>query len=188
LPRFSIRATPGRGKARWCGSLCPNITWRRVPAETRRTARKEMELEQSAVQELFTSDAIFVYSIKERHAPVSFSTALPATAWLAAIVESSSDAIISKTLDGIITSWNGAAESLFGYRADEVIGCHISILAAPGKEQEMASIIERIRRNERVQPYETKRRRKDGSLIHVSLTVSRSEEHTSAFQSRENLV
>lgn len=131
-----------------------------------------MELEQSAVQELFTSDAIFVYSIKERHAPVSFSTALPATAWLAAIVESSSDAIISKTLDGIITSWNGAAESLFGYRADEVIGCHISILAAPGKEQEMASIIERIRRNERVQPYETKRRRKDGSLIHVSLTVS----------------
>lgn len=113
-----------------------------------------------------------MHRIKERRSEVNFSAALPATAWLAAIVESSGDAIISKTLDGIITSWNGAAERLFGYKADEVIGHHISILAAPGHEHEMSSIIERIRRNERVQPYETKRRRKDGSLIHVSLTVS----------------
>lgn len=103
---------------------------------------------------------------------MNFSAALPATAWLAAIVESSGDAIISKTLDGVITSWNGAAERLFGYPAEEVIGRHISIIAAPGREHEMAAIIERIRRNERVEPYETRRRRKDGSLIDVSLTVS----------------
>lgn len=113
-----------------------------------------------------------MHRIKERRSKVNFSAALPATAWLAAIVESSGDAIISKTLDGTITSWNGAAERLFGYRAEEVIGQHISILAAPGHEHEMAAIIERVRRNERVEPYETRRRRKDGSLIHVSLTVS----------------
>lgn len=113
-----------------------------------------------------------MHRIKESRPKVNFSAALPATAWLAAIVESSGDAIISKTLDGVITSWNGAAERLFGYEADEVIGRHIAILAAPDHEQEMVAIIERIRRNERVEPYETRRRRKDGRIIHVSLTVS----------------
>ena len=95
-----------------------------------------------------------------------------ANAWLAAIVESSDEAIVSKTLDGIVTSWNPAAERLFGYTADEIIGRHISILAAPGHEDEMPAILERIRRGEKVERYETVRRRKDGSLVDVSLTVS----------------
>jgi PAS domain S-box-containing protein len=95
-----------------------------------------------------------------------------AAGWLAAIVESSDDAIVSKTLDGIITSWNPAAERLFGYTAEEVIGRPISILAPPDRENEMPANLERIRRGERVDRYETVRRRKDGSLVDISLTVS----------------
>ena len=95
-----------------------------------------------------------------------------AAGWLAAIVESSDDAIVSKALDGTITSWNFAAQSLFGYTADEVVGRPISILAAPDRENEMPAILKRIRRGEKVQRYETVRRRRDGSLVDVSLTVS----------------
>jgi PAS domain S-box-containing protein len=95
-----------------------------------------------------------------------------ATAWLAAIVESSDEAIVSKTLDGVVTSWNPAAERLFGYSANEVIGRHISILAAPGHEDEMPAILERLRSGQKVERYETVRRRKDGSSVDVSLTVS----------------
>jgi PAS domain S-box-containing protein len=92
--------------------------------------------------------------------------------WLAAIIESSDDAIVSKTLDGIITSWNPAAKKLFGYSADEIVGCPITTLAAPDREHEMPAILERIRRGEKVDHYETVRRRKDGSLVDISLTVS----------------
>jgi PAS domain S-box-containing protein len=95
-----------------------------------------------------------------------------ANAWLAAIVESADEAIASKTLDGIVTSWNPAAEKLFGYTPGEILGRHISILAAPGRENEMPAILERIRRGEKVDHYETVRRRKDGTLVDISLTVS----------------
>ena len=97
---------------------------------------------------------------------------LPADAWLAAIVASSDDAIVSKTLDGVITSWNSAAERLFGYIAAEAVGRHINILAAPGRESEMPAILERLRRGERIDHYETVQRRKDGSTVDVSLTIS----------------
>lgn len=93
-------------------------------------------------------------------------------ALLAAIIESSDDAIVSKTLDGMVTSWNRAAERLFGYAAREMLGRHVSVLAAPGREGEMAMILERIRRGERVDHHETLRRRKDGALVEISLTVS----------------
>ena len=96
----------------------------------------------------------------------------PAASWLAAIVESSDDAIVSKTLEGTITSWNPAAERLFGYTAEEVIGRPISILAPPDRENEMPANLERIRRGEKVDRYETVRRRKDGSLVDISLTAS----------------
>ena len=92
--------------------------------------------------------------------------------WLAAIVESSDDAIISNTLDGTVTSWNPAAQRLLGYCPEEVIGRPISILAAPDREDEMAAILASIRRGERVDRYDTVRRRKDGSLVDISLTVS----------------
>jgi two-component system CheB/CheR fusion protein len=95
-----------------------------------------------------------------------------AAAWLAAIVDSSDDAIVSKTLDGIITSWNRAAENLFGYSADEMIGRPIATLAPDDRKNEMTAILERIRRGEKVDHFETVRRRKDGSLVDISLTVS----------------
>ena len=93
-------------------------------------------------------------------------------ALLAAIVAGSDDAIVSKDLDGVVTSWNPAAERLFGYAAGEIVGRHVSLLAAPGREDEMPAILGRVRRGERVERFETVRRRKDGSLVEVSLTVS----------------
>jgi PAS domain S-box-containing protein len=95
-----------------------------------------------------------------------------AQALLAAIIASSNDAIASKTLDGIVTSWNSGAERLFGYTAEEMMGRPIAILGAPGREAEMPMILERIRRGERIQHFDTVRRRKDGTLVEISLTVS----------------
>ncbi len=92
--------------------------------------------------------------------------------WYAAIVQSSDDAIVSKNLDGIITSWNKGAERIFGYLADEVIGEPITILIPPERHQEENLILGHIRHGERVDHYETIRRRKDGSLLDISLTVS----------------
>jgi PAS domain S-box-containing protein len=88
-----------------------------------------------------------------------------ATRRLAAIVESSDDAIIGKTLDGIVTSWNRAAERIFGYTAAEMLGQPIALLAAPGKADEMPRILDRIRRGDRIDHYETARRHKDGRII-----------------------
>jgi PAS domain S-box-containing protein len=91
---------------------------------------------------------------------------------LASIVESSDDAIIGKTLDGVITSWNSSAERIYGYRAEEMIGNSVSLLIPLGLPDEMDEILNRIRVGERVDHYETRRRRKDGATIRVSLTVS----------------
>src|SRR5512133_2182187 len=97
---------------------------------------------------------------------------LNATQHMAAIVESSDDAIVSKDLDGIIKSWNSGAERIFGYAAQEVIGNSITMLIPPGRENEEPEILERIRRGERVDHYETVRQRKYRGLINVSLTIS----------------
>ncbi len=91
---------------------------------------------------------------------------------LAAIVESSDDAIIGKTLDGVVTSWNAAAERLYGYSAAEMIGLPVSLLAPPERPDEVPAILERIRRGERVDHYESVRIAKGGRRMAVSLTVS----------------
>src|SRR5258708_1766624 len=93
-------------------------------------------------------------------------------AMLAAIIDSSEDAIISKTLDGIITSWNRSAERMFGYREAEAIGKHISILIPEDKLPEEDMIIDKIRHGQRVLPFQTVRLAKDGHLIPMSITVS----------------
>jgi PAS domain S-box-containing protein len=97
---------------------------------------------------------------------------IPDSSWLAAIVASSDDAIISKDLNSIIRTWNGGATQLFGYHATEAIGRPVTMLIPDGRKDEEAAILERIRRGERLDHYETVRQRKDGTLVHVSLTVS----------------
>ncbi|WP_206366321.1 PAS domain S-box protein [Sphingomonas flavalba] len=91
---------------------------------------------------------------------------------LAAIVESSDDAILSKDLNGIITSWNAGAERLFGYAGHEVLGKPVTVLIPEDRQDEEPRILARIRRGERIDHYETIRRRKDGSLVDISLSVS----------------
>ncbi len=91
---------------------------------------------------------------------------------LASLVDSSDDAIISKTPTGIITSWNRAAELMYGWTAQEIIGRHISVLTVPDRREEIDTILARVRSGERVEHYETVRVRKDGALFDVSLTVS----------------
>lgn len=106
------------------------------------------------------------------HEAAALERDVAARARLAAIVETSDDAIISKDLDGIITSWNAAAERIFGYSAEEVIGRPVTMLMPPERHDEEPGILARVRRGERVDHYETLRQRKDGGLIDISLTVS----------------
>jgi PAS domain S-box-containing protein len=95
-----------------------------------------------------------------------------ADAWLAAIVESSDDAIISKDLDGIITSWNDGAERMFGYTADEMVGESILKLLPLDRRHEEEYILGQMRQGKRIKAYDTIRRCKDGRLLNVSLSVS----------------
>src|ERR1700694_3384426 len=91
---------------------------------------------------------------------------------LASLVESAGDAIIGKTLEGVITSWNSSAEHLYGYGADEVIGKSLFLIVPSDRQEELSKILELIRVGEAVQRSETVRVRKDGTLIDVSVTVS----------------
>ena len=94
------------------------------------------------------------------------------TSLLAAIVDFSDDAILSKKLDGTITSWNQSAERLFGYKAEEAIGQHITLIVPWERRSEEEDILRRLARGERVEHFETVRRRKDGTYLDVSLTIS----------------
>ena len=102
----------------------------------------------------------------------------PKPAWLdlrsqlAAIVEHSNDAIFSRTLDGAITTWNAAAERIFGYTADEIVGRSSRVLLPPGRQDEFRKLLARLRRGQVVRHFETERLRKNGARIHVSLTLS----------------
>lgn len=138
----------------------PEILKKRREAERGRAgARKRVQPRSAAT----TSE---VHDITERkHAEESISH-------LAAIVDSSDDAIIGRTLDGVITSWNRGAENLYGYSAEEAKGKPISILFPPNRRDELVQILERVKRGERIQHYETQRMRKDCTIIEVSLTVS----------------
>src|SRR6267154_304496 len=95
-----------------------------------------------------------------------------AASLLAAIVDSSDDAIISKSLDGVITSWNKSAERLFGYGAEEAIGQHVTLIIPADRRDEETIILERLKRGERVDHFETIRVRKDGTPLDISLTIS----------------
>jgi PAS domain S-box-containing protein len=94
------------------------------------------------------------------------------TSLLAAIVDSSDDAILSKKLDGTITSWNKSAERLFGYKAEEAVGQHITLIIPWERRSEEEDILRRLAGGERVDHFETERKRKDGAIVDVSLTIS----------------
>src|SRR5215217_6720329 len=95
-----------------------------------------------------------------------------AAAQLAAIVQSSDDAIVSKTLDGTILTWNESAERIFGYSADEIVGSSIFTLISPDLHDEERALLERISRGEHVAHFETIRRHKSGRLFPVAVSVS----------------
>jgi PAS domain S-box-containing protein len=95
-----------------------------------------------------------------------------ANALLAAIVDSSDDAIVSKTLDGVITSWNKGAERIFGYLAEEAIGQHITLIIPQDRLHEEADILQRLRRGEQIDHFDTVRVRKDGKPVDISVTIS----------------
>ena len=123
---------------------------------------RRLELDDGAPQMILLA----IEDVTERqHADV-------ATASLAAIVNSSDDAIIGKDLNGVITSWNKGAERLFGYTAQEAIGQPITMLIPPDRQQEEPEILARLKRGERVDHFETVRVSKDGSLLEISLTIS----------------
>ena len=109
----------------------------------------------------------------------------PAAQWLIAIIESSRDAIISKDLNGIIQSWNKGAELIFGYTADEAIGMPVTMLMPADRVDEEPGILARIRRGQSIEHYETIRRRKDGTLIDISLTVSPISTRTATLWARQ---
>ena len=116
-------------------------------------------------------------SLEERHSELAatnleLESRVEAQSLLAAIVASSQDAIISKTLDGTITSWNRGAERLFGWKPDEVIGQSIHIIVPPDLRDQELQILEQLRRGERVEHLDVERIRKDGSRIHVSVAIS----------------
>jgi PAS domain S-box-containing protein len=104
--------------------------------------------------------------------PLLRQEAHQATTLLAAIVASSDDAIVSKDLNGIISSWNQGAERIFGYTAEEAIGQHITLIIPPERHPEEKDILRRLNRGERIEHFETVRQRKDGTFVEVSLTIS----------------
>jgi PAS domain S-box-containing protein len=121
---------------------------------------------------IFNASGVFVGAVNMLVDITERKRAEEATQRLACIVDSSDDAIISKDLDGIISSWNNAASRLFGYEAAEVIGKPVTILIPQDRRDEESFILQQIRRGERIDHYETVRRRKDGGLIDISLTIS----------------
>ena len=114
-----------------------------------------------------------ITSILESNRDISESKrAQEVQARLAAIIESSEDAIVAKNLDGIIINWNEAAERTFGYTAKEAIGQHITLIVPPDRLDEEADILASLRRGERIDHFETVRKRKDGTLLDISVTIS----------------
>ncbi|RZU54307.1 PAS domain S-box-containing protein [Krasilnikovia cinnamomea] len=123
---------------------------------------------------LFAADDVALFAELAGHAAALADRAavLAERERLAVIVESSHDAIIGKTLDGVITSWNRGAERLYGYSAGEVLGRHAAMLFPPGQEQTEAQLMDRIACGERIEQYQVQRRRRDGTVITVALTLS----------------
>lgn len=152
--------------------LCEKGEWR---GELRHTRKDESEVVVESRMQLFSDDIVLEanrdFTEHRKLQSILLESDLQ-TRVLASIVESSDDIIVSKNLDGIITSWNRSAERIFGYSAGEAIGRPITIVIPDDRQSEEREILTRIRRGERIDHFETIRCRRDGSLVNVSLTVS----------------
>ena len=138
-----------------------------VPLHTKNGQRREVEFVSNLYQA--NGDKIIQCNIRDI---TERKRAEEALLHLAAIVESSDDAILGKNLEGIITSWNATAERMYGYKAEEMVGQPVTLLFAADRQDEFTQIMAHIRRGERVDHYETIRMRKDGTFLTVSVTVS----------------
>jgi len=128
-----------------------------------------IRLEESVIE---SEDAEGALSIAALSDITGSKAAEESRARLAAIVDSSDDAILTKTLDGTVTSWNAGAERLYGYAPEEVVGRNVSLLTPPGAQGELAGLLDRLRRGDPVAHYEAVRVRKDGAPVEVSLSMS----------------
>lgn len=184
--------TPSIGRELWCGAwrlyrtdgtlLPPDQSPMALALRERRPVRgEEIIIErpdgsrrhvQSRPDPVFNAEGAFAGVVNLLLDVTDSQDANAARSRLAAIVQFSDDAIVSKDLNGIIISWNRGAQRVFGYTAEEVIGRSITVLIPPGYLDEEPGVLSRIRRGESIEHYETVRRRKDGSLIDISLTVS----------------
>jgi PAS domain S-box-containing protein len=154
----------GNGKA-----AAAKLEWMISQLQRARAAeidREEMIAQRAALAEAQRARQQIEVEISER------KRAEEASRRLAAIVQSSDDAIISKDLEGTITSWNKGAELIFGYTVEEALGQPIVLLIPPERRDEEFDILRRLRQGERIEHYETVRQRKDGSLVEISLTIS----------------
>lgn len=142
----------------YCGGVAVGTVWAIHHDKSRKFDREDQRQ-----LETFAQFASAVYQA---------GTSFDASKQMAAIVSSSDDAIISKSLDGVIRSWNLGAQRLFGYTAEEAIGKHITLIIPKERREEETAILARLRNGERVDHFETIRQRKDGSLVNISLTVS----------------
>ncbi len=138
---------------------------RKFDAEDERIMKSLGKFASSAYQTWETQEALTVQMAE-------ILKAEQAAGLLAAIIESSDDAIISKSLSGIITSWNKSAEQLFGYVSEEAVGQNITLIIPSDRREEETMILERLRKGQKIEHFETIRRRKDGTSVDISLTIS----------------
>jgi PAS domain S-box-containing protein len=132
----------------------------------------EIQFEDDVKQLLATHEELASCILGEPELPELRLKADQAVGLLASIVDSSDDAIISKTLEGVITSWNAGAERLFGYSAKEALGRHISLIIPPDRQDEETRILARLSQGERIDHFDTIRMRKNGTRLEISLSIS----------------
>src|SRR5256885_11996639 len=156
----------GRPPRRWLASRLEGQRWCIAPVRTEPPQPPPAGVERRGPERLTVEVAGVCIGLIERQLSEE------PMAQFKAMVDSADDAVIGKTLDGVITSWNPAATRLYGYTAEEVIGKPIALLAPPDHIDELPRILERVRRGERIEHHETTRVRKDGARIEVSLSIS----------------
>src|SRR5947208_8567542 len=156
----------GRPPRRWLASRLEGQRWCIAPVRTEPPQPPPAGVERRGPERLTLELAGVCIGLIERQLSEE------PMAQFKAMVDSADDAVIGKTLDGVITSWNPAATRLYGYTAEEVIGKPIALLAPPDHIDELPRILERVRRGERIEHHETTRVRKDGARIEVSLSIS----------------